>query len=117
MQKALTQMNIQLANVISDVAGASDQRILRTIVAGERDGQALASLKDARIHASTDETAKSPARQLARRAPVRAETGAGRVRLLLHPAGRVRRRHPGPASGAAGSRRYSCREQEAQPRA
>jgi transposase len=59
MQKALTQMNIQLANVISDVAGATGQRILRAIVAGERDGQTLAALKDARIHASTDEIAKS----------------------------------------------------------
>ena len=38
MQKALTQMNIQLANVISDVVGETGQRILRAIVAGERDG-------------------------------------------------------------------------------
>jgi transposase len=30
MQKALTQMNIQLANVISDVVGATGQKILRT---------------------------------------------------------------------------------------
>lgn len=59
MQKALTQMNIQLANVISDVAGESGQRILRAIVAGERDGQALARLKDARIRASDDEIAAS----------------------------------------------------------
>src|SRR3990167_1323059 len=36
MQKALVQMNIQLANVIADVAGASGQAILRAIVAGER---------------------------------------------------------------------------------
>lgn len=59
MQKALTQMNIQLANVISDVVGATGQKILRAIVAGERDGQALAALKDSRIQASTDEIAKS----------------------------------------------------------
>jgi len=38
MQKALTQMNVQLANVISDVAGVSGQKITRAIVAGERDG-------------------------------------------------------------------------------
>ena len=44
MQKALTQMNIQLANVISDVAGETGQKILRAIVAGERDGQVLAAL-------------------------------------------------------------------------
>ncbi|KRC28198.1 IS110 family transposase [Acidovorax sp. Root217] len=59
MQKALTQMNIQLANVISDVAGETGQKILRAIVAGERDGQALAQLKNARIRASKDEIAKS----------------------------------------------------------
>ena len=59
MQKALTQMNIQLANVISDVAGETGQRILRAIVAGERDGLALARLKNSRIRASEDEIAKS----------------------------------------------------------
>ena len=59
MQKALTQMNIQLANVISDVAGETGQKILRAIVAGERDGQALAAMKNVRIRASVDEIAKS----------------------------------------------------------
>jgi transposase len=59
MQKALTQMNIQLANVISDVAVVTGQKILRAIVAGERDGLALAACKDARIQASTEEIAKS----------------------------------------------------------
>jgi transposase len=59
MQKALTQMNIQLANVIADVAGKTGQKILRAIVAGERDGQVLAALKDVRIHASAQEIAKS----------------------------------------------------------
>jgi transposase len=59
MQKALTQMNIQLANVISDVAGHTGQMILRAIVAGERDGQVLAAMKHERIRASTDEIAKS----------------------------------------------------------
>ena len=59
MQKALAQMNIQLANVISDVAGETGQKILRAIVAGERDGLALARLKNSRIRASEDEIAKS----------------------------------------------------------
>jgi hypothetical protein len=59
MQKALTQMNIQLANVISDVAGETGQKILRAILNGERDGHALAALKNARIQASTEEIAKS----------------------------------------------------------
>ena len=59
MQKALTQMNVQLANVISDVVGETGQKILRAIVAGERDGQVLGSMKNARIHASVEEIAKS----------------------------------------------------------
>jgi transposase len=59
MQKALTQMNIQLANVISDVVGVTGQKILRAIVAGERDGLALAACKDVRIHASAEDIAKS----------------------------------------------------------
>jgi len=59
MQKALTQMNVQLANVISDVVGETGQKILRAIVAGERDGQVLGSMKNYRIHASVDEIAKS----------------------------------------------------------
>jgi transposase len=59
MQKALTQMNIQLANVISDVVGETGQKILRAIVAGERNGQVLGSMKNMRIHASVGEIAKS----------------------------------------------------------
>jgi transposase len=59
MQKALTQMNIQLANVISDVVGETGQKILRAIVAGQREPRALAAMKNVRIHASTEEIAKS----------------------------------------------------------
>ena len=59
MQKALTQMNLQLANVIADVVGETGQKIVRAVVAGERDGQVLAAMKNARIHASAEEIAKS----------------------------------------------------------
>ncbi len=59
MQKALTQMNIQLANVIADVVGETGQRILRAIAAGERDGRVLAAMKNRRIRAGEDEIAKS----------------------------------------------------------
>jgi len=59
MQKALTQMNLQLANVISDVASGTGQKILRAIVGGERDGRALAALRDVRIRASAEQIAKS----------------------------------------------------------
>src|ERR1700741_3372617 len=59
MQKALTQMNVQLANVISDVSGLTGQAIIRAMVAGERDPRKLAELSDPRIHASREEVAKS----------------------------------------------------------
>ncbi len=59
MQKALTQMNIQLANVISDIVGETGQKIIRAILAGERDGAELTKLRHGRIHASEDDIAKS----------------------------------------------------------
>jgi transposase len=59
MQKALTQMNIQLANVISDLSGMTGQLIVRAIVAGERDPWKLAELSHPRIQASRAEIAKS----------------------------------------------------------
>jgi hypothetical protein len=59
MQKALTQMNIQLANVISDLSGVTGQMIVRAIVAGERDPRKLAELSHPRIQASRGEIAKS----------------------------------------------------------
>jgi hypothetical protein len=59
MQKALTQMNIQLSNVISDVAGVTGLAIMREIVAGERDTGLLAAYRDRRIKASQEEIAKS----------------------------------------------------------
>ena len=59
MQKALTEMNIQLANVISDIVGETGQRIVRAIVAGERDRHRLAELRGPRIHASQDDVARA----------------------------------------------------------
>lgn len=59
MQKALTQMNLQLANVISDVVGETGLKILRAIDAGERDGHVLAAVRGSRINPSEEEIAKS----------------------------------------------------------
>jgi len=59
MQKALTSMNVQLANAISDIGGLSGQTIIRSILAGERDPQKLAQLRDRRIQASEEEVARS----------------------------------------------------------
>jgi transposase len=50
MQKALTQMNLQIHHVISDITGKTGMRIIRAIVAGERDPDTLASYRDIRCH-------------------------------------------------------------------
>jgi hypothetical protein len=52
-------MNLQLANVISDISGLTGQKILRAIIAGERDGLKLAKFRDPRVKASEEEIAKS----------------------------------------------------------
>src|SRR3954447_13819070 len=59
MQKTLTQMNVQLANVISDISGVTGMAILRAIVAGERDTEKLSTLKHNRVRASREEIARS----------------------------------------------------------
>jgi transposase len=59
MQKVLTQMNIQLANVISDLSGWTGQRIVRAMLAGERDAATLAALSHPGIHATQETIAKS----------------------------------------------------------
>src|SRR3989449_2926739 len=58
MQKALTQMNIQLANVLSDVSGMTGQAIVQAILAGERDPYQLAALRNWRGEASKEEIAR-----------------------------------------------------------
>jgi transposase len=57
MQKALPQMNIPLANVLSDISGRSGQAIIQAILAGERDPGELAALWNGRVQASSEEVA------------------------------------------------------------
>jgi transposase len=59
MQKALTQMNVQLANVISDISGATGLAILSAIMDGERDPRVLARFRDPRVKASEETVARS----------------------------------------------------------
>jgi transposase len=59
MQKALTTMNVQLANTISDISGVTGLAIIRAILQGVRDPWELAKLRDRRISASLDEIAHS----------------------------------------------------------
>jgi transposase len=54
MQKALMEMNLQLHHVVSDITGATGMRIIRAIVAGERDPEALAAFRDIRCHSSIE---------------------------------------------------------------
>lgn len=59
MQKALTLMNVQLANAITDLSGQTGIAILRAIVGGERNPWTLAKLRHPRIQASEEEIAHS----------------------------------------------------------
>jgi transposase len=54
MQKALTQMNLHLHNVISDITGVTGMAIIRSIVAGVTDPKILAMHKDGRCRSSTE---------------------------------------------------------------
>lgn len=48
MKKALTEMNIRLDQAVSDVTGQTGMRIIRAILAGERDPHVLAAMRDDR---------------------------------------------------------------------
>jgi transposase len=55
MQKALTQMNVMLHTVISDITGATGLKIVRSIIAGERNPEVLAGYRNSRCRASREE--------------------------------------------------------------
>ena len=59
MQKALTQMNVKLQHVISDITGKTGMDIMEAIVRGERNPRRLARLRDHRIKADEKTIAKS----------------------------------------------------------
>jgi transposase len=59
MQKSLTQMNLLLHNVISDLVGVTGLAIIDAILTGERDPYVLASLRHGTLKATPDEIAKS----------------------------------------------------------
>lgn len=46
MQKALTQMNLRLDQVVTDITGATGMRIIRAILDGERRPEVLAAMRD-----------------------------------------------------------------------
>jgi transposase len=57
MQKALELMNLKLTSVLGDITGVTGLKILRAIVAGERDPHQLAKLRDRRCQHSAEEIA------------------------------------------------------------
>jgi transposase len=59
MHKALDHMHLHLHHVIRDVTGVTGLRILRAIVAGERDPKGLATYRDYRITSDQDTLAKA----------------------------------------------------------
>lgn len=59
MQKALTLMNVRLTSVLSDITGVTGMKIIRAILAGERDPQVLAGLRDERCLKSEAEIAQA----------------------------------------------------------
>lgn len=59
MQKALTQMNLQIHHVISDITGVTGLAILDAILNGERNPKKLVALKDRRIKADNSTIVKA----------------------------------------------------------
>jgi|SRR5688572_14397118 len=59
MQKALTQMNLHLHHVISDITGVTGTKIVEAILAGDRDPMRMAQLRDKRIKSSPEVIAKA----------------------------------------------------------
>ena len=59
MQKALTQMNVKLQHVITNITGQTGMDIIEAIVGGERDPRKLAQLRNYRIKADEATIAKS----------------------------------------------------------
>ena len=57
MQKALELMNLKLTKVLGDVTGVTGLKIIRALLAGERDPQALAQLRDRRCQHTAAEIA------------------------------------------------------------
>lgn len=59
MQKALELMNLKLTKVLGDITGVTGLKIIRAILAGERDPEALAKLRDRRCKRAEPEIAQA----------------------------------------------------------
>jgi hypothetical protein len=59
MQKGLELMNLKLTNVLGDVTGVTGLKIIRAILAGERNPQKLARLRDRRCKHNVEQIAQA----------------------------------------------------------
>lgn len=59
MQKALLQMNVQLSQAVTDITGLTGQKIIRAILAGGRDPQTLAAMREPGCKKSEEEIGKA----------------------------------------------------------
>ena len=59
MQKALTEMNLQLHHVVTDITGTTGMRIIRAILAGERSPKVLARMRHYSCHSSIETIEKA----------------------------------------------------------
>lgn len=59
MQKALQQMNLLLHNVVADITGVTGMKIMKAIIAGERNPRRLATHRDPRCRSSAETIANS----------------------------------------------------------
>jgi transposase len=59
MQKALELMNLKLTTVLGDITGVTGLKIIRAVLAGERDPDALARLRDRRCRRAESEIAQA----------------------------------------------------------
>ena len=79
MHKALTQMNVKLQHVISDITGKTGMDIIEAIVVGERDPRKLARLRDRRSQGRRGDHRQVAAGALAGGAHLRVDPSPGAV--------------------------------------
>ena len=96
-RKPSSQMNLQLPLVVSDITGATGLRILRDIVAGQRDPEHLAQHRDPRCRATAGRDRRRADRPLSRRPPLRVAAESRALRRLSGAARAVRHDHRSPS--------------------
>ncbi len=112
MQKALTQMNLQLHHVVSDITGVTGITIIRAIVAGERDPSVLASHRETGMPCIRGDDVPGVGGQLPGRAYLRPDPGARTLRRLSNESGGLRQANSGNPDAVEAERR-TIREQAA----